>query len=105
MVELKGVDVFDPTTGEVRSGDSSQIALWMVESNDNEESFFVRHCCFSGGNDGAGGGAVNDSDLRCAGHGDLSSCMVGVKGEAERGGQRRQARRTVGLGAGVASGG
>jgi adenine-specific DNA-methyltransferase len=51
MVRLKGVDVFDPTTGEVRSGDSSQIALWMVDSNYNEESFFVRHCCFSGGND------------------------------------------------------
>ena len=51
IVDLKGVDVFDPTTGEVRSGDTSQIALWMIDTNYNEESFFVRHCYFTGGND------------------------------------------------------
>jgi adenine-specific DNA-methyltransferase len=51
VVELNGVDVFDPTTGEVRSGDTSQIALWMIDTKYNEESFFVRHCYFTGGND------------------------------------------------------
>lgn len=51
VVELKGVDIYDPKTGEVRSGDTSQIALWMVDTNYNEESFFVRHCYFTGGND------------------------------------------------------
>jgi adenine-specific DNA-methyltransferase len=51
VVDLKGVDVFDPTTGEIRSNDTSQIALWMVDTNYNEESFFVRHCYFTGGND------------------------------------------------------
>ncbi|MCZ2821050.1 site-specific DNA-methyltransferase [Modestobacter sp. VKM Ac-2977] len=51
VVDLKGVDVFDPTTGEIRSDDTSQIALWMVDTNYNEESFFVRHCYFTGGND------------------------------------------------------
>ena len=51
VVEIKGVDVFDPTTGEVRSNDTSQIALWMIDTNYNEESFFVRHCYFTGGND------------------------------------------------------
>lgn len=51
VVELNGVDVYDPNTGEVRSGDTSQIALWMIDTNYNEESFFVRHCYFTGGND------------------------------------------------------
>jgi len=44
VVQLNGVDVYDPTTGEVRSNDTSRIALWMVDTNYNEESFFVRHC-------------------------------------------------------------
>jgi adenine-specific DNA-methyltransferase len=51
VVDIKGVDVFDPTTGEVRSHDTGQIALWMIDTNYNEESFFVRHCYFTGGND------------------------------------------------------
>ena len=51
IVEIRGVDVFDPTTGEVRSHNTDQIALWMVDTNYNEESFFVRHCYFTGGND------------------------------------------------------
>lgn len=51
VVELLGVDVYDPTTGAVRSNDTSGIALWMIDTNYNEESFFVRHCYFTGGND------------------------------------------------------
>jgi len=51
VIDLRGVDVYDPTTGEVRSNDTSQIALWMIDTNYNEESFFVRHCYFTGGND------------------------------------------------------
>jgi len=51
VVQINGVDVFDPTTGEVRSNDTSQIALWMIDTDYNEESFFVRHCYFTGGND------------------------------------------------------
>lgn len=50
-VELHGVDVFDAAKGEVRASDTSQIALWMIDTNYNEESFFVRHCYFTGGND------------------------------------------------------
>jgi adenine-specific DNA-methyltransferase len=50
-VELRGVDVFDAAKGEVRAADTSQIALWMIDTNYNEESFFVRHCYFTGGND------------------------------------------------------
>ena len=47
----RGVDVYDPTTGEVRSNDTDQIALWMIDTNYNGESFFVRHCYFTGGQD------------------------------------------------------
>jgi adenine-specific DNA-methyltransferase len=51
VAELLGVDVYDPTTGEIRSNDTSRIALWMIDTDYNEESFFVRDCYFTGGND------------------------------------------------------
>jgi adenine-specific DNA-methyltransferase len=51
VVDLRGVDVYDPTTGEIRSNDTGQIALWMIDTDYDEESFFVRHCYFTGGND------------------------------------------------------
>ena len=50
-VELYGVDVYDPTTGEARSRDTDHIALWMVDSDYDGESFFVRHAYFTGGQD------------------------------------------------------
>ncbi|MGH3568780.1 MAG: site-specific DNA-methyltransferase [Pseudonocardia sp.] len=49
IVRLRGVDVYDPTTGVIRSNDTTEIALWMIDSDYDEESFFVRHCYFSGG--------------------------------------------------------
>ena len=51
VVTIRGVDVYDPNTGEVRSNDTGLIALWMIDTEYNEESFFVRHCYFTGGND------------------------------------------------------
>ena len=51
VVDLKGVDIYDPTTGEVRSSDTSQIALWMIDTDYDGESFFVRHCYFTGQKD------------------------------------------------------
>ena len=51
VVELQGVDVYDPTTGEVRSDNTDQIALWMIDTDYDGESFFVRHCYFTGGHD------------------------------------------------------
>ena len=50
-VEIKGVDVFDPSTGEVRADDVDGIALWMVDTAYDGESFFVRHAYFLGAND------------------------------------------------------
>ena len=37
-----GVDVFDPSTGEVRSDGPESIACWFFDSNYSEERFFVR---------------------------------------------------------------
>jgi adenine-specific DNA-methyltransferase len=50
-VEIKGVDVYNPTTGEIRSSGTQEIALWMIDTDYDEESFFVRHCYFTGDND------------------------------------------------------
>lgn len=46
-----GVGVYDPMTGDVRSNGTDLIALWMIDTNYNEESFFVRHCYFTGDHD------------------------------------------------------
>ena len=51
MVHVNGVDVFDPTTGEVRSDGPDGIACWFIDTDYNEESFFVRHAYFLGQND------------------------------------------------------
>ena len=50
-VKVKGVDVFHPNTGEIRSDSAAGIACWFVDSDYNEESFFVRHAYFLGAND------------------------------------------------------
>jgi adenine-specific DNA-methyltransferase len=48
QVELRGLDVYDPTTGEIRSDTTDEIACWFIDSDYNEESFFVRHAYFTG---------------------------------------------------------
>jgi adenine-specific DNA-methyltransferase len=50
-VRVKGVDVYDPNTGEIRSNDTKGIAAWFIDTAYNEESFFVRHAYFLGAND------------------------------------------------------
>ena len=50
-IELHGVDVYDPTTGEVRSRQTDRVALWMVDTDYDGESFYVRQCYFTGGNE------------------------------------------------------
>jgi adenine-specific DNA-methyltransferase len=50
-VKVFGVDVFKPQTGEVVSAGTDGIALWMIDTDYNEESFFVRHAYFLGAND------------------------------------------------------
>jgi adenine-specific DNA-methyltransferase len=51
VVRLLGVDVFDPKTGRVRSMGTQEIAAWFIDTNYNEESFFVRQAYFVGAND------------------------------------------------------
>ncbi|MEO8313788.1 MAG: site-specific DNA-methyltransferase [Pseudomonadota bacterium] len=51
VVEVLGVDVFDPKTGEVRASGKEDIAAWFIDTDYNEESFFVRHAYFMGAND------------------------------------------------------
>jgi len=60
-VEIKGLDVYDPTTGQIRNGKAidpqtgrevseslNDIACWFIDTNYNQESFFVRHAYFTG---------------------------------------------------------
>ena len=51
VVEVLGVDVFDPKTGEVRASGKDDIAAWFIDTDYDEESFFVRHAYFMGAND------------------------------------------------------
>ena len=51
QVRVNGVDVFHPNTGEIRSDGADGIACWFIDTDYNEESFFVRHAYFLGAND------------------------------------------------------
>ncbi len=51
QVQVNGVDVFDPSKGEVRSDGPDGIACWFIDTDYNGESFFVRHAYFLGAND------------------------------------------------------
>jgi len=48
IVEIKGVDVYDPTTGQIRNSSTDDIACWFIDTDYNDESFFVRHAYFTG---------------------------------------------------------
>jgi adenine-specific DNA-methyltransferase len=45
-VEIRGVDVFDPSTGAVRTGDTDDIACWFIDTDYEGQSFFVRHAYY-----------------------------------------------------------
>ena len=47
-VEIRGLDVYDPTTQEIRSRTTDDIACWFIDTDYNGESFFVRHAYFTG---------------------------------------------------------
>lgn len=48
VVKLNGIEIYDPTTGQVRSSSTDEIACWFIDTNYNGESFFVRHAYFTG---------------------------------------------------------
>ena len=48
QVRIRGVDVFHPQTGEIRSENADRIACWFLDTEYDGESFFVRHAYFPG---------------------------------------------------------
>jgi adenine-specific DNA-methyltransferase len=48
VVEVRGLDVYDPTTGAIRNSSTDDIACWFIDTDYNGESFFVRHAYFTG---------------------------------------------------------
>jgi adenine-specific DNA-methyltransferase len=51
QVKIKGVDIFRPNTGEVVSSNADGIACWFIDTDYDEESFFVRQAYFLGADD------------------------------------------------------
>lgn len=47
-VELKGLDIYDPTTGAIRNSSPEEIACWFIDTDYNGEAFFVRQAYFTG---------------------------------------------------------
>lgn len=48
VVKINGVDIYDPTTGQIRSSSTDDIACWFLDTEYNGESFFVRRAYFTG---------------------------------------------------------
>lgn len=48
VVEIRGLDIYDPTTGEIRNNSTDDIACWFIDTDYDGESFFVRHAYFTG---------------------------------------------------------
>ncbi len=51
QVEIHGLDVYDPTTGEIRSNSTADIGCWFIDTDYNGRAFFVRHAYFCGGDE------------------------------------------------------
>jgi adenine-specific DNA-methyltransferase len=50
-VEVCGLDVYDPTTGQLRSSSVDDIAAWFLDTDYDGEAFIVRHAYFTGADD------------------------------------------------------
>jgi len=50
-VKVNGTDVYDPKTGLIRSNEPNELACWFIDTDYNQESFFVRHAYFLGASD------------------------------------------------------
>jgi len=51
VVEIRGLDVYDPTTGQVRSSSTDDIACWFIDTDYDDQGFRVRHAYFTGADD------------------------------------------------------
>lgn len=52
VVEVRGVDVYNPVTGEIRADSTDEIMLWCIDTDYDSEAFFVRHVYFAGTSNG-----------------------------------------------------
>jgi len=50
-VEICGLDVYDPTTGQIRTHTTDDIACWFIDTAYDGNSFFVRQSYFTGAGD------------------------------------------------------
>ena len=50
-VEIRGLDVYDPTTGQLRSSSVDDIAAWFLDTAYDGDAFIVRHAYFTGADD------------------------------------------------------
>jgi len=48
---IRGLDVYDPTTGVVRSDSTDDVACWFIDTAYDDQQFFVRHAYFLGADD------------------------------------------------------
>jgi adenine-specific DNA-methyltransferase len=51
QIEIRGLDVYDPTTGQLRSSSTDDIAAWFLDTDYDGDAFFVRHAYFTGAED------------------------------------------------------
>ena len=49
-VTLKGLDIYDPTTGQIRSSTTDDIAAWFIDTKYDQQHFYVRHAYFTAPN-------------------------------------------------------
>lgn len=49
VVEIRGLDIYDPVTDEVKARDVADIAYWMVDDDYDGSNFMVRQIFFCGG--------------------------------------------------------
>jgi adenine-specific DNA-methyltransferase len=89
QVEICGMDIFDPTTGEVRSSTGSNlmndVAAWFVDYDYNEESFFVRQAYFVGDDPYDGLKRALNADIDEAAWAELNSTVSRPFPKPERG--------------------
>ncbi|MER5449540.1 site-specific DNA-methyltransferase [Streptomyces sp. NPDC002764] len=50
VAEIKGLDIYNPTTGDVRAEGPDDIMMWSIDTDYDAEAFTVRHVYFSGEN-------------------------------------------------------
>jgi len=82
VAEVHGLDVYDPTTGQIRSSSTDDVACWFLDTNYNGESFFVRHAYFTGGDDPTSGCSAPSAPKSTKPRGRASTPLGAVRSRA-----------------------